>query len=73
MIEAMGLAVKRSRDRYTIDDNIVCLDIPRNKISKTNVLELKGKVREKLEYVDHRYLSLIDLAYDGTANRDFEI
>lgn len=73
VIEAMGLSVKQIQNTYIIEDNIVCLEIPRTKISKTNVLALKDKVRQKLEYIDHRYLSLIDLAYDGTANRDFEI
>ncbi|MGE9895527.1 restriction endonuclease FokI C-terminal domain-containing protein [Anaerovoracaceae bacterium SGI.195] len=73
VIEAMGLSVKHSRKGYLIDDNVIKLEIPRTKISKTNVLELKDKVRNRLKYVDHRYLSLIDLAYDGTANRDFEI
>ncbi|MDU2557783.1 MAG: restriction endonuclease FokI C-terminal domain-containing protein [Anaerococcus prevotii] len=73
VIEAMGLSLKHSRNGYVIDDNIIKLEIPRTKISKTNVLELKDKVRDKLKYVDHRYLALIDLAYDGTANRDFEI
>lgn len=69
----MGLSVKHGRNGYSIDDNIIKLEIPRTKISKTNILELKDKVRDRLKYVDHRYLSLIDLAYDGTANRDFEI
>lgn len=73
VIEAMGLSIKKSKKGYVIDDNIIKLEIPRTKISKTNVLELKDKVRDKLKYVDHRYLALIDLAYDGTANRDFEI
>lgn len=73
VIEAMGLSVKHGRDGYSIDDNIIKLEIPRTKVSKTNVLELKDKVRDRLKYVDHRYLALIDLAYDGTANRDFEI
>lgn len=73
VIEAMGLSLKHSRNGYVIDDNIIKLEIPRTKISKTNVLELKDRVRYKLKYVDHRYLALIDLAYDGTANRDFEI
>ena len=73
VIEAMGLSLKQNRSGYVIDDNIIKLEIPRTKISKTNILELKDKVRDKLSYVDHRYLSLIDLAYDGTANRDFEI
>lgn len=73
VIEAMGLSIKQSRNGYVIDDNIIKLEIPRTKISKTNVLVLKDKIRDKLKYVDHRYLALIDLAYDGTANRDFEI
>lgn len=73
VIEAIGLSVKHGRNGYSIDDNIIKLAIPRTKISKTNVLELKDKVRDRLKYVDHRYLALIDLAYDGTANRDFEI
>ena len=37
------------------------------------MLELKDSIREKLDYIDHRYLALVDLAYDSTANRDFEI
>ncbi len=73
VIEAMGLLLKQSRNGYVIADNIIKLEIPRTKIAKTNVLGLKDKVRDRLKYVDHRYLALIDLAYDGTANRDFEI
>ncbi|MGI6074379.1 MAG: restriction endonuclease FokI C-terminal domain-containing protein [Fermentimonas sp.] len=73
VIEAMGLLIKKSRSGYEIDDNIIKLEIPKKKTSKTNVLKLKDKVRGKLKYIDHRYLSLIDLAYDGNSNRDFEI
>ena len=73
VIEAMGLLLKHSRNGYVIDDNIIKLEIPRTKISKTNVLELKDRVRDKLKYIDHRYLALIDLAYDGKSNKDFEI
>lgn len=43
------------------------------RITLKGIKELKDKVRDRLKYVDHRYLALIDLAYDGTANRDFEI
>lgn len=73
VIEAMGLSIKENRSGYLIDDKLIKLEIPRTKISKTNVLKLKDRVREKLKYVDHRYLSLIDLAYDGKSNKDFEI
>ncbi|MGI6681311.1 MAG: restriction endonuclease FokI C-terminal domain-containing protein [Bdellovibrionota bacterium] len=73
VIEAMGLSLSESSGKYSICDTIINLVIPRTKISKTNVLELKDKVREKLIHLDHRYLSLIDLVYDGKASRDFEI
>ncbi len=43
------------------------------KSEKTHILELKDRLREELKYIDHRYLGLIDLAYDGNASRDFEI
>lgn len=73
VISAMGLNVKVTNRGFIIDDEIIKLELPRTKISKTNVLELKDSIREKLDYIDHRYLSLVDLAYDSTANRDFEI
>lgn len=73
VISAMGFNVKITNRGFVIDDEIIKLELPRTKISKTNVLELKDSIREKLDYIDHRYLSLVDLAYDSTANRDFEI
>lgn len=73
VISAMGLNVKITNRGFIIDDEIIKLELPRTKISKTNVLELKDSIREKLDYIDHRYLALVDLAYDSTANRDFEI
>ena len=73
VISAMGLNVKITNRGFIIDDEIIKLELPRTKISKTNVLELKDSIREKLNYIDHRYLALVDLAYDSTANRDFEI
>lgn len=69
----MGLNVKITNRGFIIDDEIIKLELPRMKIFKTNVLELKDSIREKLDYIDHRYLSLVDLAYDSKANRDFEI
>lgn len=73
VISAMGLNVKITNRGFIIDDEIIKLELPRMKIFKTNVLELKDSIREKLDYIDHRYLSLVDLAYDSKANRDFEI
>lgn len=73
VIEAMGLNLQESRGQYSIKDEILHLNIPYEKPQKTHILELKDKIRQDLEYVDHRYLALVDLAYDGTASRDFEI
>ncbi len=73
VIEAIGLNLQKSRNKYSIKDTIIHLDIPREKSEKTHILELKDRLREELKYIDHRYLGLIDLAYDGNASRDFEI
>lgn len=73
VIEAIGLNLQKSRNKYSIKDTIIHLDIPREKSEKTYILELKDRLREELKYIDHRYLGLIDLAYDGNASRDFEI
>ena len=70
---AMGLSVKENKKGFIIDDTILKFEIPVTKVSKTNILELKDNTREKLVYLDHRYLSLFDLAYDDKASRDFEI
>lgn len=73
VISAIGLSVRNTSKGYLIDEEILKLEVPRTKITKTNVLELKDNVRDKLNFINHRYLSLIDLAYDSKANRDFEI
>lgn len=73
VIKAIGLNLQESRGKYFINDEIMHLNIPYEKPQKTHILELKDKIRQELKYVDHRYLALVDLAYDGTANRDFEI
>ncbi len=73
VIKAMGLNVQETRGIYTIRDDIVRLEVPNKKPTKTNVLKLKDRLRTDFEYLNHRYLSLVDLAYDGNLNRDFEI
>ncbi|GHV82809.1 hypothetical protein AGMMS50212_01490 [Spirochaetia bacterium] len=77
-IESMkniGLNVIASSGKYNISDTITHLSIPalENKKGKSEITEIKDELREKLKYIDHKYLNLIDLSYDSNANRDFEI
>ncbi len=73
VIKAIGLNVQESRGIYSINDEIIHLKIPYERPQKTHILKLKDKIRQDLKHVNHRYLALIDLAYDGKSNRDFEI
>lgn len=73
VLEAIGLNVEKTRETYSINDEITHLRIPYESPEKTQVLELKDKMRQKLKYINHRYLALIDLAYDGNLSKDFEI
>jgi len=75
--EQIGLEVKNIEDKYKIMDDIIKLEIPtivdKKEYEKSYISELKDIVREKLNYIPHKYLVLIDLSFDGKSNRDFEI
>ena len=74
VIKAMGLNLEKRINGYTVNDKIVKLKIPKKVVQeKTDILKLKDKVRIQLRHINHRYLSLIDLAYDKSYSRDFEI
>lgn len=73
VIRAMGISIQESQGNYSLMDTIEKLSIPSEKTTKSGVLEIKDRVREKLIKTDHRFLSLIDLAFDGDLYRDFEI
>jgi len=75
-LENIGLTVRRTNSRYKITDTIIHLNIPTfdKKIEKSNVTEIKNKIRNELKLIDHKYLNLIDLSFEGQkASRDFEI
>lgn len=67
--------------KYCLKDRIIALEIPNNREIKQSVTVLKDRVRDKLNYISHDYLILIDLAYsDASENtkkikdaKDFEI
>lgn len=73
--ENIGLSVAIKKNQYKVTDNIVGLSIPTEiqNIAKSDFAILKDNIRKKLQYVNHKYLLLIDLGFDSDANRDYEI
>lgn len=75
--ENIGLNIKRSGKKYKIMDEIIGLEIPADDAGrifvKSDLALVKDRVRERLVHVSHEYLLLIDLGFDGTSDRDYEI
>lgn len=76
-LENIGLTVQKKRNSYKITDEIVGLEIPRGKaggaVTKSTVTIIREELRKRLNHVDHHYLVLLDLGFDGKSNRDYEI
>lgn len=75
--ENIGLQVKKSGDTYRIMDEIVGLELPEDGEFmlpvKSEVSVFKDYLRTHLTHVDHRYLILVDLGFDGSSDRDYEM
>jgi hypothetical protein len=71
----IGLSVQSSGNTYKITDAINFLTIPAidKQSEKSNITIMKDSIRDKLKAVNHKYLSLIDLAFNNKTDRDFEI
>ena len=71
----IGLNISKTSKGIRLNDKISCLKIPVQKSvdPKSEVLQIKERVRQQLQCLDMDYLKLIDLAYDGSANLKFEI
>lgn len=76
----IGLNVKEMKKEgesaYQIMDDLVGAGIPEEKkapLGKSAVGLVKAKLQTKLKHVDHKYLALLDLGFDGKANRLYEI
>lgn len=56
-------------------NNILDLEIPNKVIlsSKDEMEIIKTELREKLHYIDHRLLNLIDYSYDKSSSKMFEV
>ena len=67
------LKIDKRGSEYKIADDIVGRTIPENAVAASvsdNSL-IKNELRSKLTTADHKYLVLIDLAWDSDSNRDF--
>lgn len=70
----IGLHIKENQGKYKLIDKIDKLLIPTRATNPKSIrLVAKDSLRKKLENLNHRYLILLDLAYDSESSRDFEI
>lgn len=72
----IGLNIEITDRGYKFKDRITDFIIPELTVTETrfsDVLMYKEQCREKLHHISHEYLSLIDLAFDNTQNRLFEM
>lgn len=72
----IGLNIDMSERGYKFKDSISDFIVPELTIQETRVsdlLQYKENCREQLHNISHDYLSLIDMAFDSTQNRLFEI
>ena len=72
----IGLNIKQESLGYRLHDTINDFVIPSfaTKVTrKSEILQLKDNCRKQLKYIPHEYLSLIDISFDGSQNRLFEM
>lgn len=72
----IGLNIDMSERGYKFKDSITDFIVPELTVQETRVsdlLQYKENCREQLQNVSHEYLSLIDMAFDSTQNRLFEM
>src|SRR3712207_2311392 len=72
----IGINIKYESKGYKLYDSINEFIIPKFNIKETkksDISDTKDKLRTKLKYISHEYLSLVDLSFDSKQNRLFEI
>lgn len=72
----IGLDIQKEGEFYTLDDKIEKLVPYKDLLAKgnTDVIVVKERVRNKLHYINHKYLTLIDYAFSGKDKCvDFEL
>lgn len=67
----VGLEIKaKANGKYHLADTIVGLQIPADiDVLPDDAAEVKNEVSEKIGYIDHQYLVLVDLAYSAAPSR----
>jgi len=67
----VGLEIKeKANGKYHLGDKIIDLHIPTNiDVMPDDAAEIKNEISEKIKYIDHRYLVLVDLAYSTAPSR----
>lgn len=72
----IGIQITQEMKGYKLKDNIQDFYIPKaitTELGKSELVELKDRLRDSLEFVSQDYLILLDLAFDGSQNRAFEM
>lgn len=73
-LQNIGINILEKDNNFLFDDEINDFIIPLpQSFTKSNLTETKEIIREKMSNLSHEYLALIDLAYDSTQNRLFEM
>lgn len=72
----IGMDIEVSADKYKLKDDVLKLVSYSDNVTKeiTDAVEIKDRVRTRLQNIDHKYLTLIDYAFSGKDNcTDFEV
>jgi len=75
-LQNIGLNISANERGYRLLDSIDRFRIPLMTIEETrpsDMILLKERLTEELLHLSHKYLNLLDLAYDGISNRLFEM
>ena len=73
-LQNIGINILKKDDRFLYADEINDFVIPLpQSLTKSDLVETKETIREKMLNLSHEYLALIDLAYDSKQNRLFEM
>jgi hypothetical protein len=70
----IGLSITVTDKGYTLCDSINDFVIPiRAEATQSTVEQAKDELRERITHIPHDYIALLDLAYDSSQNRLFEM
>lgn len=62
-LNSIGLSISFDGSKYKLNDNVIALKIPKERIVADDIIKLKDDIAKNLKHIDHRYLVLVDYAY----------